>query len=206
MADEVDTTQVNVKLPISMKQDWDDYVEDSEEVTSLSHLIRLAVQREINDEHTTAVDVDAVDIELDDVTQRLDTLEETLAEVRDTVTAMETGRLADEDQIEEIADRVYDTMPRRSSEAFLEDASDYTPRDIAQDLVEEARWQMEDFGSSIEQMANEQNWEYGLVEVYKEYFGVSDYEMQRALEQVQQYSSRVHVVDDYEFTVVFELE
>lgn len=77
-----DTTQVNVKLPVSMKKDWEEYVEDNEEATSISHLIRLSVQREINDESRGSVDVSADDLDVDvDVTP----LEDRMAAVEDTL-------------------------------------------------------------------------------------------------------------------------
>lgn len=204
-----DTTQVNVKLPVSMKRDWEDYVEENEAATSVSHLIRLAVQREISDEARGATEVELdsdevdVDVELDGIHRRLDEMEDTLTEVRDTVNAMETGRLADENQIEEIADRIYDTMPRRTTER-INDAPDLRPREVAHQLLNNARIEFEDRDRSIEDLAQAQNWDYGLVPVYQEYFGINDYEMQKALERVQDYSSRVHVIDDLRYTVVFE--
>lgn len=204
-----DTTQVNVKLPVAMKREWEDYVEETEEATSVSHLIRLAVQREISDESRGAADVELssekvdVDVELDSVHTRLDQMENTLTEVRDTVTAMETGRIADEEQIEEIADRIYDTMPQRTTER-IEDAPDLRPREVAEQLVDDARDWMEMHNSDVDGLAESQNWDYGVVEAYRRYFGVDDYTMKRAIEQVQQYSSRVHHVDTLEYDVIFE--
>lgn len=206
-----DTTQVNVKLPVSQKREWEAYVEENEEATSLSHLIRLSVQRQINDETRGSAEVDLaaddldVDVELDSVHSRLDQMEDTLAEVRDTVTAMETGQLADEDQIKEIADRIYGTIPRRSSQ-MMEDTPELQPREVAQDLVQEAREWMELHDYDLDDLAEGQNWDYGLVEAYRRYFNVNDYTMQRALERVEQMSSRVHVVTSEEYDVVFELE
>lgn len=205
MAD--NTTQVNVKLPVSMKRDWEDYVEENEEATSVSHLIRLAVQREINDEARDATEVQLdsgevdVDVELDGVHRRLDAMEDTLTEVRDTVSAMETGRLADEDQIEEIADRIYDTMPKFTPKG---DNGEMNPRTVAKQLVKDADSQMGNRDQTPQDLAKNQDFEYGILPVYKEYFGVNDYEIQKAIERVQQYSSRVHVFDDFKYTVIFE--
>jgi hypothetical protein len=206
-----DTTQVNVKLPVSQKREWETYVEENEEATSLSHLIRLSVQREINDESRRSPDVDLaadeldVDVELDSVHRRLDEFEETLAEVRDTVTAMETGQLADEDQIKEIADRIYETLPRRSAHT-MEDAPELQPREVAQDLVQGAREWMKLHDCDLDDLSESQNWDFGLIEAYKRHFNVNDYTIQRVLERVEQMSSRVHVVTSEEYDVVFEME
>lgn len=205
-----ETTQVNVKLPVPMKRDWEDYVEESEEATSISHLVRLAVQREINDEARPAeVEVAAEDVELEvdieGVERRLDEMEETLAEVRDTVSAMETGQLADEDQIEDIANRVYDTLPRRKAQR-MEDGPKLTPRELAHELVDDAVTYMEERNRTVEDLAEDQNFEYGLIDVYQEYFGVNDYVMSKVMERVEQMSSRVHVFTDFQNSVVFEVE
>lgn len=205
-----DTTQVNVKLPVDQKREWEDYVEENEEATSLSHLIRLSVQREINGE-SKAGDIEVagdeldLDLNLDSVHSRLDQMESTLTEVSDTVSAMETGRLADEDQIEEIADRIYDTMPRRATES-TKDAPDLRPREVADQLVENVHNWMEMHGADVSDLADKQNWDYGLVEAYRLYFNVDNYTMQRVLERVQEYSSRVHYVDTLEYDVIFEEE
>lgn len=205
-----ETTQVNVKLPVPMKRDWEDYVEESEEATSISHLVRLAVQREINDEARPAeVEVAAEDVELEvdieGVERRLDEMEETLAEVRDTVSAMETGQLADEDQIEDIANRVYDTLPRRKAQR-MEDGPELTPRELAHELVDDAVTYLEERNKTVEDLAEDRNFEYGLIDVYQEYFGVNDYVMSKVMERVEQMSSRVHVFTDFQNSVVFEVE
>lgn len=206
-----ETTQINVKLPVPMKKEWENYLENNDEATSISHLVRLAVSREINEEtrRPTEVELDSDDVELDvnieGVERRLDEMENTLHEVRDTVTAMETGQLADEDQIEDIADRVYDTIPRRTSKR-MDDGPELSPREIADELVQDAVTYLDERNKTHEDLADEQNFDYGLVDVYQEYFGVNDYVMQQVLDRVEQMSSRVHVHTDFQNPVVFEVE
>ncbi|WP_276270893.1 hypothetical protein [Haloarcula litorea] len=205
-----ETTQVNVKVPVSMKQDWEEYIEEHEEATSLSHLIRLSVQREVSDERGANVDIDPEDVELDvdvDFTQlesKIDNIDSKLDELRSAVHSLEAAELTDTEDVQEIADKIYDTMPRRSAETESRER-DLSPREIAQmKIIEDVEMRM-DRGQSLKDFAEQENF-YGLVEAYKLYFEADDYTMQRALERVQEYSSRVHVVNDLEYKVVFEQE
>ncbi|SNZ12301.1 hypothetical protein [Natronoarchaeum philippinense] len=205
-----ETTQVNVKVPVSMKQDWEKYIEEHEEATSLSHLIRLSVQREVSGERGSNVDIDPEDVELDvdvDFTQlesKIDNIDSKLDELRSAVHSLEAAELTDTEDVQEIADKIYDTMPRRSAETESRER-DLSPREIARmKIIDDVEMRM-DRGQSLKDFAEQENF-YGLVEAYKLYFETDDYTMQRALERVQEYSSRVHVVDDLEYTVVFEQE
>lgn len=207
MADK--SAQVNVKISQSMKSEWEDYVEETEEATSLSHLIRLAVQRKVNDEHLAPTS-DAVELTSDDldvtveterIERRLDTIEDVVRDVSQKVDTLESGQLADEDEIRELADDLYDALPT------IEYARPgvKTPTETARELVMDAKARMEHEGVTVRELAENEEFEYGLVPVFQRYFDVSEYEMQQALDVVDQYSSRVHVVDEFEYTVVFEL-
>ncbi|RLM47488.1 hypothetical protein DVK00_02980 [Haloarcula sp. Atlit-47R] len=206
-----ESTQVNVKLPLKMKRDWEDYIEESDEATSLSHLIRLSVQREISDENRgptiDGLDLDdaTIDVDIDGVHDRLDEMQDVLDEVRSTVSSMESGQIADPEQIEAITERMYDTMPRRSLDP-LGGGVEMQPHEVAQELLESARQTMEGQGWGIDDMAERQNFDYGLLSVYKAHYSVGNYEIEQAIERVQQYSERIHVVRDFEHTIIFEAE
>ncbi|AGN01145.1 hypothetical protein L593_05980 [Salinarchaeum sp. Harcht-Bsk1] len=49
-----ETTTKTVKVPDSRAEKWDEYVQENPEVDSISHLIRLAVQREIDNDRPSA--------------------------------------------------------------------------------------------------------------------------------------------------------
>lgn len=48
---ETNSTVKTVKVPESQAEGWDKYLEENPEVDSLSHLIRLSVDRELNDSY-----------------------------------------------------------------------------------------------------------------------------------------------------------
>jgi len=205
------TTQVNVKLPLSQKREWEQYVEESEETTSLSHLIRLSVEREINDERIAGGDgeigIDGEELDLDvDVTpieERLTEVEGTLDRLIDAVESIETKEIADEEEIERISDEIFDTMPRIYEER---DGHEVSPSDMAaMELIPRIERKIEEQGRSIRELVQNETF-HGWVEAYQRYFDVDNYTMKKALERVQQYSTRVHVVDDYEYRVVFEID
>lgn len=207
MGEQESSTQVNVKLPLSQKRNWEQYVEGNEEATSLSHLIRLAVEREIGESqpsNQSGIDPDEMDltVDLEPVEQRLNQIENTLDRFIDVVEAIETEQIADEDEIEQIADEIYDTMPRIYGER---DGVQMSPEDMAYaELIEYIDHQLEEQGKSIRELVQNENF-HGLVEAYQRYFDADNYTMQKALDRVEQYSARVHVVDDWEYTVVFEI-
>ncbi len=203
-----ETTQVNLKLPISQKRDWEQYVDETEEATSLSHLIRLSVEREISDEHQSTFEADTSDldvqIETETIERRLDSLENIVREISGKIDALETSQLADTDEVQEIADFIYDTIPRRSAEVEHRDG-EMTPEEIAQTrILEDVKMRLKK-GVTIKDLAEDETF-FGLVKAYKIHFDADDYTMQRALERVQEYSSRVHVIDDLEHSIVFEIE
>lgn len=206
-----DTTQMNVKLPVSQKREWENYVEENEEATSLSHLIRLSVQREIDDDHhgepvpTEGLELEAddVSVELDSVHSRLDEIERAVEDVDAKLGALEAGQLVDTEDIEKLADKVYDALPRVERP---ETGSVGEPRDVAQEFVADANHYMDAHDCSVPDLADRGELDFGLLPVFRRYFEASEYEMQQALGHVEEYSPRVRVVDDFQYTVVFEFE
>lgn len=196
--------QVNVRVDESRKREWDQYVKKSAKVTSLSHLVRLAVEREVADEQcqSSAPPLDVDDIELDGLTERLEEIDSTVSELAAEMRELEGTQIVDEEAVSEAADRLYDIIPRDT----VGDTS--TPAMTAQNYVEDALYWMEHHeDGTMDALAEaEPEMEYGVVEAYRRMLALTDVEMERAIERLMDYSSRVHHVETGEFDILFEEE
>lgn len=108
-----DRKQVNLVVAKSQKEDWEEYVNESDECNSLSHLIRLAVSREISEEEQSptaeqpSVDVSEFETQLDVIEARLDELS---TDVQILIEGEETENL------QELAGEIYDLLPEVKDE------------------------------------------------------------------------------------------
>ncbi|MFP9192138.1 hypothetical protein ACLI4Q_10845 [Natrialbaceae archaeon A-CW1-1] len=132
-------TQINIVTSPAQKQRWQEYVEESE-ASSLSHLIRLAVEREIAREQGQSDDLDVDLSAMQDGFERLETELTTMK--GDIRTLIETQR---GEQLEDLAAKVYAELPRVEDEelwmerlglASPEEAmTDYDPDDDLEDVM-----------------------------------------------------------------------
>ena len=124
--------QVAVWLTPETKAEWARYVEESPEHSSLSSMIRTLVAREINTEsggserpnpRGEAVDVGSTD--LTPIMDRLDEIDESIARVDQRTTAFdkdlasirENFEASTSEDIEELAMRVFDELPKSVAKA-----------------------------------------------------------------------------------------
>ena len=88
--------QINLVVDESQKDRWDAYVENSSEVSSLSHLIRQSVEREIDRDGRPGGEVE---VEMSAFEEKFDTLESQIddlaADVRTLVKERDSERLKD---------------------------------------------------------------------------------------------------------------
>lgn len=191
--------QLNIKIDEERKDEWREHADESPEVTSMSHLIRLAVEREIADEHSVESTGDH-DIELDPLVQRLEEMDETISTVSAQVSALETGQIADSEEIDEVADRLYDIIPRREIDERESAVS------AARDFVEDADYFFSKKDAGFDELAEEEpEMGYGIVEAYRRMFDIDEYEMEQAIDRLDDYSSRVEHVTATEYDVLFEV-
>ena len=192
-------TQVNIRIDEAKKQDWCEYAEESAEYTSLSHLMRLAVEREIAGNHSPDSGQDA-DVDLSPVLSRIEELDDTVSTMAAQMDALETGQFADSEQIDEMTDRLYDIIPRR------EVGERETVVSAARDYVEDADYWLDKKDASLADLAEaEPDLGYGIVEAYRRMLGADEYEIRQAIDRLDDYSSRIEHVTATKYDVLFEV-
>jgi hypothetical protein len=192
-------TQLNIRIDEAKKKDWCEYAEESTEYTSLSHLMRLAVEREMAGTHSPdAGQNDEVD--LAPLLSRIEELDDTVSTMAAQMDALETGQFADSAEIDEMADRLYDIIPRRK----LDERE--TVVSAARDYIEDADYWLDQKDGSLADLADaEPDLGYGIVEAYRRMLGADEYEMRQAIDRLDDYSSRVEHVEATKYDVLFEV-
>lgn len=83
MAQDDDWEHVHIKLDPDMKENWEDYVEDDDDTSTLSGLIRSSVQKEITGEfEATEEKYDEIYTELSNLMDTIGTMDERLQLLR----------------------------------------------------------------------------------------------------------------------------
>jgi len=191
--------QLNIRIGEEKKEEWCEYAEESAEYTSLSHLMRLAVEREIAGIHSPEPGQEG-DVDLSPVVSRIEELDDTVSTMAAQMDALETGQFADSAEIDEMADRLYDVIPRR------EVGERETVVSAARDFVEDAEYWIDKKDASLADLADkEPDLEYGIVEAYRRMLGADEYEMRQAIDRLDDYSSRVEHVTATKYDVLFEV-
>ena len=115
--------QINFRLSRENKAKWEGYAEEHPEVSSLSHLIRLSVEREMHGAHQS----EEQDLDLTPLEERLQSLENKLDATRDDIGALE-ATVKHEEGASELEGAVFGLLPaangpedfRRKQEGMLE--------------------------------------------------------------------------------------
>jgi antitoxin component of RelBE/YafQ-DinJ toxin-antitoxin module len=108
-------TTVAFRVDESVKQEWEDAAEGPE-YDSISHLIRLAVQREIADTQTTRTDAqtDAEATTDSEVLQSLTRIERTVTDMQDEMEAL--GRESRAEELYDLKQVLLEVLPTASKE------------------------------------------------------------------------------------------
>jgi len=198
-------TQINLVVDQSQKDEWEAYAEESEECNSLSHLIRLAVSREIYRDDERAGDSSAANVQLDGISERFDYLEEQIGDVRSTVQMLVEDR--EGRSIEDLAGEVYDILPRIEDEdewwdRLLEGKIDVVETNEAATDEDIARWHEGTEEGEVDYVAER----YLTVVGIAEQLDVSEYRAKKAVARVEDSFPRVetqtHEGDTYVYEVV----
>lgn len=105
-------TQINLRVDEDTKQEWDEAVETHPEATSLSHLIRLSVNREISGSHDSA---EPTEVDLTPVIREMDDVKHALSDLTDRIDGLEV--MADQsDELQEATLEVLRLLPGGTSE------------------------------------------------------------------------------------------
>lgn len=103
MSQDDNWSHVHIKLDPSMKEEWEDYVEESEDTSTLSALIRKSVQKEITGEY------EATEEKYEEVYEELASLTNIVNSVNSNLQALRKENV-DGEEFEDGLDTVIDRM------------------------------------------------------------------------------------------------
>lgn len=193
--------QINLVVDESQKDRWDAYAENSTEVSSLSHLIRLSVEREIERDGAPGAD-DWPDVDLSQVDSRFDKLETKIEELSRSVDRM--AEREEQESIEELAGEVYDALPR------VEDEDEWHAR-LAEGETNVLLTNEDTTETDLDrQFPQQDNYEavfdrYVTIAALAETLDVSEYRCRLAVEQVEKSFARVKTHDHEGDTYIYEV-
>lgn len=193
-----DRVLVNVKVDEDKKDRWDRKVEESDEYSTMSHLIRLAVSRELSGMYDDTSAESDVDVDLDGVDGQLDEIQQTVDEIALRMDTLEAEALSGEDVLE-VADGLYDLIPE------MERQVGGVPS--AESMVMEATHEIDDL-SNIEDLERdelENLLDTGLLTVYREYLDVSEYAAQKAAEKLAKEYPGVQSEEKMGHRIIYEV-
>lgn len=124
-------TTVAFRVDESVKQEWEEAADDPE-YDSLSHLIRLAVQREIADTETPPPGAQtATDMEGDgEALQSLNRIERVVEDLQDEIEAV--GRESRAEELYDLEQVLLEVLPT-VEQTTIQDLKDYSPASIDED-------------------------------------------------------------------------
>lgn len=115
-----DLTTKTVKVPSSKAEEWDDYAEENPEVDSISHLIRLSVEREIQgqyDQPQTLSD-DTDDAASGEVLTALRQIQTGMSDLEERMSAIE--RVGKAEAGYDLQKAVYSFLPEKRDESRVD--------------------------------------------------------------------------------------
>jgi len=169
---------VNFRVEQSQKRKWDEHVEESNEYTSLSQLIRLAVERQINEPGRNEGGLDAATKDrINELVERSRQTEGKIDRMQDRLETVEKHLQEAPEDIKELAGEVFDVLPQKPSDREIKRLFSDETTPVIGDVVESGK---------IEDIAG--------------YLDEKEYEVRRAIENLQQDTSLVGsvVIDEQE--------
>lgn len=195
-----DRTQINITVNPERKERWEEYVDENNEASSLSHLIRLSVEREINRDES---DGQAAEVDLSGIDERFDGLESRLDDL-----SVEIRQLVEQEEmenVEELAGDVYEELPRVDDEEVWKErlqSGNIRQLTIDDDATEDDLSKRYEGGED----KYEAVWEnYVTVADLADKLDVSEYRARRAVDRVEESFARVKTQDYEGDTYVYEV-
>lgn len=195
-----DRTQINLTVNPERKERWEEYVEENNEASSLSHLIRLSVEREIDRDKS---DGQATEVELSGIDERFDALESRLDDL-----AVDVRQMVEQEEmesVEELAGEVYEELPRVDEDEVWKERLQSGEIDqliVDDDATEEDLMKRYEGGED----KYEAVWEnYVTVADLADKLDVSEYRARRAVDKVEESFARVRTYDYDGDTYVYEV-
>jgi len=169
----VDKTTKTVKVPDDTAEEWDEYVDETPEVDSVSHLIRLSVLKEMNDESDVeTLRIDDGSRELSgEVLTSLRKIETAIGDIEERLTALEDVETAEANY--DIQKASYNFLPTPPESAYVPEP--------------------EGKGSYVWEDADFDEWAVTAEETARK-LGAEEEEVKDALDQLQETTGQVQSV------------
>jgi hypothetical protein len=196
---------ISIRIDQSKKEKWKQEAEENAEYNGLSHLIRLAVTKELGDEsasktvpssptETAEINIEAdIEAEISDIAAKVD-------EMHTVLTSLENQTFGSE-EIQDTAHQMYELIP--DVEAELTDThltETGQPSPVARDLIGIASREGLDLSSNIDEQLEEMSESElrsllptGLLSVYREYLEISDVSALRVAEKIESDNPTVEI-------------
>ena len=160
---------VNFRVEQSQKRKWEEHVEGSNEYTSLSQLIRLAVERQINEPGRNEGGLDAATKDrINELVERSRQTEGKIDRMQDRLETVEKHLQEAPEDIKKLAGEVFDVLPQKPSDREVKRLFSDKTTPVIGDVVES-----------------------GKIEDIASYLNEKEYEVRRAIENLQQDTSLV---------------
>ena len=163
---------VNLRVEQSQKRKWDEHVEGSDEYTSLSQLIRFSVERQIAGQDRNEGGLDAAtEDRINELVERSRQTEGKIDRIQDRLETVEKHLQEAPEDIKALAGDVFDVLPQKPSDRESKTLFSDETTPVIGDTVASGK---------IEDIAG--------------YLDEKEYEVRRAIENLQQDTSLVESV------------
>lgn len=175
--------QINLRVGEEQKERWESYADENPEVSSLSDLIRLGVEREIRGEHDQPSNFDIDTAEIDEIVDThkqeiIETIQRTHQSLSNDLNQLDAS-VDDSERLTELATEIHAIVVELSEHVNLED----------EDSLGAMRDHFIETGDATVENYTERLREKG-------YNDVDEYEVRRALEKLSHDVSRVVAIEE----------
>lgn len=105
---------VSTQITKQQRDEWKQYAEDNPNIDSLSHLLRLAVTKEIqsdNNSSSNTANTDAIESQLSEVLESIQELDSRIHEANSRLDGVERQLTNSAPEVKELANRVFEILP-----------------------------------------------------------------------------------------------
>ncbi|WP_147441147.1 hypothetical protein [Halorubrum sp. Atlit-26R] len=181
--------QVNVKIAPEAKERWQEYADESLEVNSMSDLVRLSVEKEIQGD-TGESGSESNSEHLESISRTLNDIQNNIGQLENRLSRIETSTQEDP-EINKLANDIFQYLPDKEpgTDAWQIERND---KNDELEAIEEGHI---DRGDSEEARKRLYGWE-GTTESFADIFEVTELDARKALEKlVSDMSGRVRVTE-----------
>lgn len=132
--------RVNIEVPAEKREEWHEFADSHEDYSSLTHLISIAVRKEIKEKNgelsrgRARGSSGAVQVQTQGIERQMERMQETIADLSDSVRDIKLSQQSDgmsKEHIKELMHEAIGYLPALGPEQTLEDLMNIHERDHA---------------------------------------------------------------------------